>query len=249
MALSLPWATLGSAVLGGITSAWGQKSANKENRRAALTQMNFQKMMSDTAVTRRMADLKNAGINPIMAGRFDASTPAGASYTAGNVGAAAVEGGAKSAAATTAIKVAEAQKEVMESQANLNEAKANILGPAQEIAETIQNWISTAKENSDANNPMGVMENIFQRLDQATGSAKNWLQNQKDRYITGPEISERIKRHRRVQLQEELADAQADYERLLTERKKTDHNVSTKELEAARLRLRMAQQQIQRYNK
>lgn len=83
---------LGSAIIGGVFSGLGQRSANRANLRIARENRAWQQMMSNTAVTRRFADLERAGINPLLAGRYDASTPPGNIATMGNVGLAASQG-------------------------------------------------------------------------------------------------------------------------------------------------------------
>lgn len=80
------------ALIGAAASALGQRSANRTNIRLARENREFQRFMSNTAVRRRMHDMELAGINPLLAGRYDATTPAGNIATVGNVGLAGAQG-------------------------------------------------------------------------------------------------------------------------------------------------------------
>jgi hypothetical protein len=101
-----------------LITGGGQYLANRQTKASTIDQMQFQERMSNTAHQRQMSDLKLAGINPMLSAKLGgASSPAGASYQAGNIGSAAMQGYSQASSA----KQAHAQTKQIEAQTALTE--------------------------------------------------------------------------------------------------------------------------------
>jgi hypothetical protein len=184
------WDGLGSSVIGGLFSMAGGMSAsgssakgieqmNAANAAEAQKNRDFQEKMSNTAHTREVSDLRNAGLNPILSatGGSGASSPGGSMAVMEDTQARSTGVKAQMAnlAANTAKTVADTY--VSKSEAKLNDklsAKAGGTIPGTDIpldrAADLFSKVTSAKSS-----PLNVSKNSTRQQTLKAQGVKTWF--------------------------------------------------------------------------
>jgi hypothetical protein len=132
---------LGWGVGAMVGTILGGERRNSAQAALADKQIAFQERMSNTAVQRRMEDLRKAGINPILAGKYDATTPGGAMASLENTIGEGMNAGANVTTAASQEALRDVQTRIQE---NIAGIAADFKNAWDNSGKTFAEWVANA---------------------------------------------------------------------------------------------------------
>lgn len=196
MSVAAAGATVIGNIIDGLFQSSAQNSANETNIQLSRENRDFMQHMSNSAHQRAVVDLKNAGLNPILAANSGASTPTPNTPVVDPVNPMAGVGKGMSAGVSTALEAMKTEADVTSKGAGAALATAQTTTEAARALQTANSAKESAartqqitaelpgraaksqyeKQQSDIDRDNIVYDNIMKRAQQAAGLGSSALE-------------------------------------------------------------------------
>jgi len=164
----------------GLTSLFGGAAANVSREQQAARQMQFQERMSSTAYQRAMQDMREAGLNPMLAAKVGpASSPVGAMANIQDIGTPAAQAATSAYQAQTQRRQQEEQAQQLRSAANLADEQGkkikaeteNVYVQREVLAKTVEHLGELIKQTGSNTRVLQAQADVLAAQLQGTNAA------------------------------------------------------------------------------